>query len=47
MLGLAPAIAGFFGLGLVRHVTLSSGQLGAATASLGLQSAYTGLLVGR
>jgi site-specific recombinase len=42
MLGLAPAIAGFFGLGLdVRHVTLSSGQLGAATASLGLQSLHT------
>ncbi|MGL4435788.1 MAG: site-specific recombinase, partial [Giesbergeria sp.] len=31
-----------FGLGLdVRHVTLSSGQLGAATASLGLQSLHT------
>lgn len=37
MLGLTPAIAGFFGLGLeVRHVTLSSGQIGVATASLGL-----------
>ena len=37
MLGLVPAFAGFFGLGLeVRHVTLSSGQLGAAAASLGL-----------
>ena len=36
MLGLVPAFAGFFGLGLdVRHVTLSSGQLGAATAALG------------
>lgn len=37
MLGLTPAIAGFFGLGLeVRHVTLSSGQLGAASATFGL-----------
>lgn len=37
MLGLAPAIAGFFGLGLeVRHVTLSSGQLGVASATFGL-----------
>lgn len=36
MLGLVPAFAGFFGLGLdVRHVTLSAGQLGAATAALG------------
>jgi site-specific recombinase len=40
--GLTPAVAGFFGLGLdVRHVTLSSGQLGAATASLGLQGLQT------
>jgi site-specific recombinase len=37
MLGLVPAFAAFFGLGLeVRHVTLSAGQLAAATASLGL-----------
>jgi site-specific recombinase len=37
MLGLLPAVFGFFGLGLeVRHVTLSAGQLGAACASLGL-----------
>lgn len=37
MLGLVPAFASFFGLGLdVRHVTLSSGQLGAASAALGL-----------
>ena len=37
MLGLAPAVAGFFGLGLeVRHVTLSSGQLGVAGATFGL-----------
>lgn len=37
MLGLVPAFAAFFGLGLdVRHVTLSSGQLGAASAALGL-----------
>ena len=36
MLGLVPAICAFFGLGLeVRHVTLSTGQLGAACASLG------------
>ena len=36
MLGLVPAFAGFFGLGLdVRHVTLSAGQLGAACAALG------------
>lgn len=37
MLGLIPAIAGFFGLGLeVRHVTLSSGQLGVASATFGV-----------
>ncbi|BEP33566.1 site-specific recombinase [Variovorax sp. V59] len=36
MLGLLPAIAGFFGLGLdVRHVTLSAGQIAAAAASMG------------
>ena len=36
MLGLIPAFADFFGLGLeVRHVTLSAGQLGAACASFG------------
>ena len=36
MLGLVPPILGFLGLGLdVRHVTLSTGQLGAACASLG------------
>jgi site-specific recombinase len=36
MLGLIPAFAGFFGLGLeVRHVTLSAGQLGSACAALG------------
>jgi len=36
MLGLVPAFATFFGLGLdVRHVTLSTGQLTAAAASLG------------
>ena len=36
MLGLIPAFAAFFGLGLeVRHVTLSAGQLAAAGASLG------------
>lgn len=38
MLGLVPAFAGFFGLGLdVRHVTLSTGQVGAASAVLGLE----------
>jgi site-specific recombinase len=37
MLGLIPAFAAFVGLGLeVRHVTLSTGQLAAAAASLGL-----------
>lgn len=36
MLGLIPAFAAFFGLALeVRHVTLSTGQLAAAAASLG------------
>ena len=36
MLGLIPAFASFFGLGLdVRHVTLSAGQLAAACATLG------------
>ena len=39
MLGLLPAFATFFGLGLdVRHVTLSAGQLALACASLGLES---------
>ena len=39
MLGLIPAFAGFFGLGLeVRHVTLSTGQVSAAAATLGLQA---------
>ncbi|MEJ1163742.1 site-specific recombinase [Variovorax sp. CCNWLW186] len=37
MLGLLPAFAGFFGLGLdVRHVTLSAGQIAAAAASVGM-----------
>lgn len=41
MLGLVPAFAAFFGLGLeVRHVTLSTGQLAAAAASLGLDIIY-------
>ncbi len=36
MLGLVPALLGFFGLPLdVRHVTLASGQLGAAVGALG------------
>ncbi len=39
MLGLAPEIAGFFGLPIdVRHVTLSTGQATAAFAELGLAS---------
>jgi site-specific recombinase len=39
MLGLAPEIAGFFGLPLdVRHVTLSTGQVTAAFAALGPES---------
>ena len=38
MLGMAPAIAAFFGLPLdVRHVTLSTGQATAAFATLGLE----------
>ncbi|CAM3429563.1 site-specific recombinase [Paracidovorax anthurii] len=41
MLGLVPAFAAFFGLGLdVRHVTLSTGQLGAALTSLGLSALH-------
>lgn len=36
MLGLIPAFAGFFGLGLdIRHVTLSAGQVTAAAMSIG------------
>ncbi|MCY4746119.1 site-specific recombinase [Pelomonas sp. UHG3] len=36
MLGLVPALLGFFGLGVeVRHVTLSTGQLAAAVGALG------------
>lgn len=39
MLGLVPAFAAFFGLGLeARHVTLSTGQLAAAVAGLGGQA---------
>ncbi len=38
MLGMVPEFAGFFGLGLeLRHVTLSAGQLAAASASIGWQ----------
>jgi site-specific recombinase len=38
MLGLVPAFADFFGVGLdVRHVTLSAGQIAAAAAALGPQ----------
>ena len=39
MLGLIPAFTGFFGVELeLRHVTLSTGQLAAAGASLGLEA---------
>jgi site-specific recombinase len=42
MLGLVPAVATFFGLGLeVRHVTLSTGQVAAAAWTLGLESLST------
>jgi site-specific recombinase len=41
ILGLTPAILGFIGIPLdVRHVTLSTGQLGAACASLGWDVVY-------
>ena len=45
MLGMVPALASFFGLPLdVRHVTLSTGQLGAAAGAMGFgllaQSAF-------
>ncbi|RYF07755.1 MAG: recombinase [Comamonadaceae bacterium] len=41
MLGLVPVFAAFFGLGLdVRHVTLSTGQLGAAVTALGWGSLH-------
>ncbi len=39
MLGLIPAFTGFFGIELeLRHVTLSTGQLAAAGAALGLEA---------
>jgi site-specific recombinase len=42
MLGLVPALLGFIGLGLeVRHVTLASGQLGAALGTLGFEAVLT------
>ncbi|MCM5682852.1 site-specific recombinase [Schlegelella sp. S2-27] len=42
MLGLVPAFAGFFGIHFdVRHVTLASGQLGAALGALGWELVYT------
>ena len=45
MLGLAPAFAAFFGLGLeVRHVTLSTGQIGVAAISMGSAVLYEPLL---
>lgn len=38
MLGLVPAFVGFFGLGLeVRHITLSAGQIGVASTTIGLE----------
>ena len=41
MLGLVPAFAAFFGLGLeVRHVTLTTGQIGVAAATLGLEALH-------
>lgn len=41
MLGLVPAILAFLGIGLdVRHVTLSTGQLAAACASLGWDAVH-------
>lgn len=41
MLGLVPAFAAFFGLGIeVRHVTLSTGQIAAAAATLGPAALY-------
>jgi len=41
MLGLTPAFASFLGLGLeVRHITLSTGQIGAAAATLGWQALH-------
>ena len=45
MLGLVPAFAAFFALDLeVRHVTLSTGQIGAACATLGWQALHSPLL---
>jgi len=42
MLGLVPALLGFFAVPLdVRHVTLASGQLGAAVGALGLGTVAT------
>lgn len=42
MLGLAPAFAAFFGLGLeVRHVTLTTGQIGVAAATLGMDALHS------
>ena len=43
MLGMVPAFADFFGLGLeLRHVTLSAGQLAAAAASIGWAVVHLG-----
>lgn len=41
MLGLVPAFAAFFGVGIdVRHVTLSTGQIAAAVAALGTDALH-------
>lgn len=41
MLGLIPVFSTFFGLGLdIRHVTLASGQMGAAAMGLGLEALH-------
>lgn len=42
LMGLVPQVAGFFGIALeIRHVTLSTGQVAGALASLGLDSLGT------
>ena len=44
MLGLVPAFAGFVGLGLeVRHVTLSTGQIGVAAVTMGWEVLHSSL----
>ena len=47
MLGLAPSIATFFGLPLdVRHVTLATGQVTAAVATLGFRNIRPVVMLG-